>query len=82
MIKRISTGDEFDSNLFKQWFNETGIQWEPPAPNIPAQNGVVERGMYIVIKPFRNVLKLYHIPTGFWNIFIEVIVYILNRIII
>ena len=36
--------------------------------------------MYIIIKFFYNILKIYHIFINFWNFFIEDIVYILNRI--
>ena len=54
MIRRIRGGGELASNEFKNWFSETGIQWEQSSPNIPAQNGVVERGMYTVIDLFER----------------------------
>lgn len=79
-IKRIRSGAELLSEKFTQWFKETGIQWEQSSPNIPAQNGVVERAMYTVVGPLRSILKSYFIPLGLWDLFVEGIVYTLNRI--
>ena len=56
------------------------IQWEP-SPNIPAQNGIVERGMDTVIGPLRTILKEYTISIGLWDLFLEGVVYTLNRLI-
>ena len=81
-IKKIKTNAELTEHKFNEWYKKTNIQWKSSAFNIFAQNEVVERGMYIIMKFFYNILKTYHIFIGFWNFFVENIVYILNRIFI
>ena len=79
-IKRIRAGGELRSNAFDDWFEEIGIQWEPSAPDTPEQNGVIERGMYIIVGSIRVVHKTYSVPMRLWDFTIEEIVYTWNRI--
>lgn len=78
-VKIIVSGGELQTNAFKTWFAETGIQWEPSAPYTPAQNGVVERAMYTVMAPVRSVMKDMRLPKGMWDLIGEAVVYIKNR---
>ena len=79
-IKRIRSGNELRSHQFDAWFKETGIQWEPSAPYTPEQNGVIEKGMYTIVGSIRAVHKSFGLPIGLWDITIEGIVHIWNRI--
>ena len=79
-IKRIRADGELRSNVFDDWFEETDIQWEPSVPDTPEQNGVIERGMYIIVGSIRAVHKTYNVLMRLWDFTIERIVYTWNRI--
>ena len=81
LIRRIRDEEELASNEFKNWFAKTEIQWEQSFSNISAQNDVVERKMYTVIELLRIILKEYTISIDLWNLFLERVIYILNRLI-
>ena len=78
-IRVIRADDEFLSNVFKDWFKETGIQWKQSAPYISNQNVIIERVMYTIMIVVRSMLKAMKLPKSMWDAIKEEVIYIKNR---
>ncbi|KAL8100917.1 hypothetical protein AgCh_032970 [Apium graveolens] len=81
--KRIKTfrtdhGGEFNSNEFKTFYEDAGIERHFTAPYTPQQNGVVERRNRTVIKMTRCFLKEMGLPANLWGEAVRHSVYVLN----
>ncbi|KAJ0558737.1 putative RNA-directed DNA polymerase [Helianthus annuus] len=78
---RTDRGGEFNSQVFIDFCNETGIKRQTTAPYTPQQNGVVERRNRTVLGMTRSMLKSMNVPEPLWGEAVRHAVYLLNRIV-
>ena len=55
-MRVIREDDEFLSNVFKDWFKKTDIQWKQSTSHTSDQNIIIEQIMYTVMTAVRSVL--------------------------
>lgn len=70
---------EFNSNAATEYFDHTGITWEPSAPYAQQQNGVVERYMRTIVEGARAQMVDANLPLKLWAESINTMIYIKNR---
>lgn len=70
---------EFNSDAANNYLNQTGITWEPSAPNAQQQNGIVERHMRTVVEGARAQMIDSNLPLKLSAESINTMVYIKNR---
>lgn len=77
---RTDRGGEFNSNEFKNYCEDNGIERHYTAPYTPQQNGVVERRNRTVMEMTRCYLKEMGLPATLLGEAVRHSVYILNRL--
>ncbi|KAD5961160.1 hypothetical protein E3N88_12633 [Mikania micrantha] len=78
-VLRTDRGGEFNSSVFNEFCQKTGIKRHLTAPYTPQQNGVVERRNRTVMGMTRSLLKTMQMPDPYWGEAVRHSVYLLNR---
>ena len=81
-IKNIRSdhGDEFQKELFQNFFNKKGIFHNFSIPRTPQQNGVVEHKNRTLQECARTLLNGCTLPKQFWAEAVATACYVLNRV--
>ncbi|KAK2372692.1 putative mitochondrial protein [Trifolium repens] len=78
-ILRTDGGGEFNSNEFKTFCEENGIEHEVTAPYTPQHNGLAERRNRTLLDMVRSMLKEKKLPHNLWGEAVATACYVLNR---
>lgn len=79
-VFRTDRGGEFNSNEFKVYCEDNGIERHYTTPYTPQQNGVVERRNRTVVEMARCFLKEMSLPATLWGEAVRHSIYVLNRL--
>lgn len=78
-VFRSDNGTEYVNTQFKEYFRESGIQFETSAPYTPEQNGVAERLNRTIVEKARCMLSQSGLPASFWAEATNTAIYLKNR---
>ncbi|KAA0059674.1 retrovirus-related pol polyprotein from transposon tnt 1-94 [Cucumis melo var. makuwa] len=79
-ILRSDRGGEYMDLQFQDYLIEHGIQLKLSAPNMPQQNGVLERRNRTLLDMVCSMMSLAQLPDSFWGYALETTIYILNNV--
>ena len=82
MSIRSDHGGEFQNEKFEHFCEKHGINHNFSAPRTPQQNGVVERKNISLEELARTMLNENSLPKYFWADAVNIVCYVLNRVLI
>jgi hypothetical protein len=78
-VFRSDSGDEYLSDIFRQFLTSEGTLAQLSCPGAHAQNGVAERKHHHLIETARTILISSFVPSHFWGEAVSTVVYLINR---
>ncbi|KAI5708540.1 hypothetical protein M8J77_024816 [Diaphorina citri] len=78
-VFRSDNGTEYVNSQFKDYFRESGIQFQTSAPYTPEQNGVAERLNRTLVEKARSMLSQAGLPACLWAEATSTALYLKNR---
>ena len=66
-ILRTDGGGEFNSSVFKSFFESSGVRHQLTVPGCSTQNGVAERMNLTLLNAARSMLQHSGLPSSFWG---------------
>ncbi|GJT47870.1 putative ribonuclease H-like domain-containing protein [Tanacetum coccineum] len=81
-VIRCDNGTEFKNRIMNQFCEIKGIKREFSVARTPQQNGVAERKNRTLIEATRTMLVDSMLPTTFWAEAVNIVCYVLNRVLV
>lgn len=78
-IFSLDSEEEFCASNLMQFFHEKRILAQQSCPNIPEQNGVVERNNHHVLEIAQTLLLEYHVLLQLWVKIVHIVIYLINQ---
>jgi len=79
-ILQIDRGREYPLDMFKEFCEEKGIQWQLTIPHTLQQKGVTERRNRTLLDMVRSMVAHANLLICFWGDALLMVAYILNRV--
>ena len=76
---RSDRGDEYNSNEFKRYCEDIGLDRQLTVGYTPQQNGVAERKNRTIVDMGKSMLHEKCLPKLFWGEAVNTAVYLMNR---
>ena len=73
-------GGKYAETKFTSILKRTGIQWEPSAPYMPAQNKITKHTHYLIFNTVQSIIIAMRLLKSLWTELIKAVCYICNQL--